>query len=88
MCANISQPIYYLSQQLIQVTASGYRDQTPAKQVGGSVGRGGSVGSFAGYNIVLASIAGVIGGAGLSRNSPLIGSSVLLGGDGVSGGGF
>ena len=38
MCANISQPIYYLNQQLIQVTGSGYRYQTPAKQVGGSGG--------------------------------------------------
>ncbi|MCD8471223.1 MAG: hypothetical protein LRY33_00850 [Parabacteroides chartae] len=87
MCANISRPIYYLNQQLIQVTGSGNCDQTPTKQVGGSRGRGGSVGSFVGRNIVLASIAGVIGGAGLSRNCPLIDGSVLLGGTGVSGGG-
>ena len=72
MCANISRPIYYLNQQLIQVTGSGYRYQTPAKQVGGSGGRGGAVGSF-------------VSGAG--RLVPLTDSSVFLGDTGVFGGG-
>ena len=88
MCANISQPIYYLSQQLIQVTGSGYRYQTPAKQVGGSGGGGGSVGPFVGHItgapllIVLSEITRLAIGFGLT------GVSVLLGGAGVSGGGF
>ena len=42
MCANISRQIYYLNQQIIQVTGSGYRYQTPAKQVGGTVLLGGT----------------------------------------------
>ena len=42
MCANISRPIYYLSQQLIQATGSGNCYQAPAKQVGGSILLGGA----------------------------------------------
>ena len=49
MCANISLPIYYLNQQLIQVTGSGYCDQTPAKQVGGSILLGGAGVSGGGF---------------------------------------
>ena len=95
VCANlipptgmyIYRPVYTLAKQLIQITGPGHRYQTPAKQVGGSGGRGGSVDSFVGH-IAGAPLLTVLSGiTRLAIGVGLTGVSTLLGGAGVSGGG-